>query len=83
MRKPRPDDWHVGPRGTSSMMTSGITVAPQLSFSDAFPLKRVRLYSLIPMRGFVGIMLHQEAWSGRLFGKVSTGRLSPMTWLRL
>jgi hypothetical protein len=48
-------------------MTMGsIITTPHVSFNGAFPLKKVRRYSSIFMRKFVGIMLHQGAWLGRL-----------------
>jgi hypothetical protein len=50
-------------------MMSCITITPQASFSGASPLKKVRHYSLIFMRGSVDIMLHREASTGRLSDK--------------
>jgi hypothetical protein len=53
---------------------SYISAAPQASFNGASPLNRARHYSLMFMRGLVGIMLHQGAWLERLFHKVFTGQ---------
>jgi hypothetical protein len=50
-------------------MMSCIAITPQASFSGASPLKKVRHYSLIFMRGSVDIMLHREASTGRLSDK--------------
>jgi hypothetical protein len=57
-----------------TMMTSYIITVPQVSFKDAFPLKKVRHYSSISLKEFVGITLCQEAWLGSLSNKVSTSR---------
>jgi hypothetical protein len=76
------DVWRDGVRGTSSMTMSCIIATPQVPFSSAFLSKRVRLYFLIFTRGFVGIMLHQKAWSKKLSNKVSTSRWLPTTRLR-
>jgi hypothetical protein len=75
--KPRPDTWRTRLRGISSMMTSCIVVAPQASFSGAFTLRKVRRYSPVFIRGFVGITFHQAAWSERISGKAFTGRQLP------
>jgi hypothetical protein len=72
MMKQRPDAWCPGLSGTSSTMESSIVVAPQASFNGAFPLKKVRHYSSSFMKGIVGVMLHQGAWSERLSDKVFT-----------
>jgi hypothetical protein len=53
MMKLRPDDWHTRPRDTLFMTTSCITAVLQVSFSDAFPSKKVRLYSSIFMKEYV------------------------------
>jgi hypothetical protein len=82
MKKLRPDAWHAGPRATSSMTVSCIATAPQVSCSGAFPLRKVKCYSSIFMRGFVGIMLRQGVWLERLSNKIFTGRRSPPTRLR-
>jgi hypothetical protein len=64
------------------MMMSCITAVLHVSFSDAFPLKKVRLYFSIFMREYVGILLHQGAWSKKLSGKVFTSQRPPTMWLR-
>jgi hypothetical protein len=61
-------------KGYKFAMMSCIASAPQASFSGASPLRKVRSYSSILMRGSVDTMLRQEAWSERLSNKVSTGR---------
>jgi hypothetical protein len=73
MTKLRLSAYHAGPRGTSSMMMSSIITTSQVSFSGPFLLKKVRRYFPIYTRGFVGIMLHQGAWSKRLSENVGTG----------
>jgi hypothetical protein len=54
-------------------MMNYIDATLQASFSDASPLRRARHFSSISTRGSMGIMLHQEAWSGRLSDMVFTG----------
>jgi hypothetical protein len=44
------------------MTMNYIDAALQASFNDASPLRRERHCSSISMRGFMGIMLHEEAW---------------------
>jgi hypothetical protein len=77
MMKLRPSAWRVGLRDTSSMMMSYIDATPQVSFNNAFMLKRVRCYSSTFMMGFVDIVLHQGAWSEKFFDKVFTGQRPP------
>jgi hypothetical protein len=56
------------------MMMNYIDAALQTSFSGA---------SSISMWGSVGIMLHQEAWSERLFDKDFIDQLLPVMQRRL
>jgi hypothetical protein len=73
MTKPRPDAWLAGPRGTKSTMMSCIAATPHASYSGASPLRKVRHYSLIFMRGSLDTMPNCEACSERLSDKVFTG----------
>jgi hypothetical protein len=52
------------------MTMSCVATTPQVSFSGASPLKKVRLYSSISTRGFESIMLHQREWSERCSSRV-------------
>jgi hypothetical protein len=70
MIKSKPDAWRARPRGTSFMMASFIIVVLQVSFSDAFPSKTVRLYFFTFMSEYVDIMLHQGACNTLIFIRI-------------
>jgi hypothetical protein len=73
MMKPKLDAWHGGPKGTEFRTVSYIDAGLLTSSNSASPQKRARCCSSISMRESVGITLHQEAWSGRLFDKDFAG----------
>jgi hypothetical protein len=56
------------------MTMSCITAVLQESFNDAFPSKKVRPYLLIFTKEYMGVMLHQGAFSEKLSDKVFTGQ---------
>jgi hypothetical protein len=74
--EPKLGDWHGAPSHSSCWVTkrSSTTVVPQASFSDAYPLPKVRSYCKKYTRGLAVITQHLEPSLETPSHKVSTGQ---------